>query len=68
MTILDAERALMEKAFIDAYDDKNPHVTHPFVILEDGSIVVVAEGDPLAKRYPLQQVVRTVLGDVRIVL
>ena len=58
----------MSDPFVDAYDPKHPNQAQPFVVLANGSIVVVSKGDPLLQSHALQQVIRTSLGDIRVVL
>ncbi len=58
----------MNDPFVDAYYPEFPNQTQPFVVLENGSIVVVGKGDPLLHTHPVQQVLRTSMGDLRIVL
>ncbi len=59
---------ITERALAEVPDPKRPGYSLPFVVRDDGRITTVAENDILLTRYPLQQVIGTPLGGIRIVL
>jgi len=59
---------IVKRALAEVPDPQRAGGTLPFVVRDDGRITVVAKNDILLTRYPLQQVISTKGGPVRIVL